>query len=155
MASIANYGQFEFELARDARMRESPVTNKSDIAQTSDRQKMAYQKPKLVTFGSVASLTRSAASGSSEGSQGTGVMKPSGSDRRIKEHVERIGTHCLGIGLYLFDYKPKHRDTWGHDRQFGVIADEVEAVMPEAVSLHPDGYKMVDYALLGIKRTRH
>lgn len=35
-------------------------------------------------------------------------------------------------------------------RQFGVMADEVETVMPEAISVHPDGYKMVNYALLGI-----
>ena len=30
------------------------------------------------------------------------------------------------------------------------MADEVEAVLPQAVVMHPDGYKMVDYALLGI-----
>ncbi len=35
-------------------------------------------------------------------------------------------------------------------RQFGVMADEVEAVLPQAVVMHPDGYKRVDYALLGI-----
>lgn len=26
----------------------------------------------------------------------------------------------------------KHRETWGHDRQCGVMADEVETVMGEA-----------------------
>jgi len=30
------------------------------------------------------------------------------------------------------------------------MADEVEAVMPEAVCEHPDGYKMVNYSFLGI-----
>ena len=30
------------------------------------------------------------------------------------------------------------------------MADEVETVLPQAVVMHPDGYKMVDYALLGI-----
>ena len=30
------------------------------------------------------------------------------------------------------------------------MADEVEAVLPQAVVMHPDGYKRVDYALLGI-----
>ena len=30
------------------------------------------------------------------------------------------------------------------------MADEVELVLPQAVVMHPDGYKMVDYALLGI-----
>jgi hypothetical protein len=59
------------------------------------------------------------------------------------------------MGLYLFDYKPEFRDTCGHGRQFGVMADEVEQVMPEAVSVHPNGYKMVDYAILGISRNLH
>jgi hypothetical protein len=35
------------------------------------------------------------------------------------------------------------------------MADEVEQVMPEAVSVHPDGYKMVNYAMLGISRVLH
>ncbi len=30
------------------------------------------------------------------------------------------------------------------------MADEVELVLPQAVVMHPDGYKRVDYALLGI-----
>ena len=32
------------------------------------------------------------------------------------------------------------------------MADEVEAVMPAAVSVGADGYKQVDYAMLGISR---
>ena len=75
-----------------------------------------------------------------------------GSDRSIKENIVRIGDHPLGIGLYLFEFKVRFRATWGHGRQFGVMADEVETVMPAAVSNHPDGYKMVDYAMLGISR---
>ena len=51
-----------------------------------------------------------------------------------------------GFGLYLFDYKPAYRETAGFGRQFGVMADEVEAVLPQAVVMYPDGYKMVDYA---------
>ncbi len=30
------------------------------------------------------------------------------------------------------------------------MIDEVEIVMPEAVSMHCDGYKRVDYGMLGI-----
>jgi hypothetical protein len=56
----------------------------------------------------------------------------------------------LGIGLYLFDYKPEFRDQWGYGRRFGVMADEVEEVFPEAVFWHPNGHKIVDHALLGI-----
>ena len=71
------------------------------------------------------------------------------SDRRAKQNIVRIGDHPLGVGLYLFDYKPEFRDAWGHGRQLGVMADEVEQVMPHAVSAHADGYRRVDYAMLG------
>ena len=63
------------------------------------------------------------------------------SDRRLKSNIERIGTHKLGIGIYEYDI-------FG-GRQQGVMADEVEKVMPEAVLMHPSGYKMVNYGLLG------
>lgn len=126
-------------------------TENKDI---SDSKKRDYRSPSLVVYGKLRHLTQASTSGSSEGSQGTGVMKP-GSDRSIKENVVRVGEHPLGIGLYLFDYKPEYRDAWGHGRQFGVMAQEVETVMPEAVSVHPDGYKLVDHVMLGISRTVH
>jgi len=63
------------------------------------------------------------------------------SDRRLKSNVVRVGTHPLGIGVYEYDI-------FG-ERQRGVMADEVEAVMPEAVTTHPtEGYKMVYYGML-------
>ena len=62
------------------------------------------------------------------------------SDRKLKSNIERIGTHKLGIGVYEYDI-------FG-ERQQGVMADEVEKVMPEAVVMHPSGYKMVNYGLL-------
>lgn len=62
------------------------------------------------------------------------------SDRRLKSNIERISTHKLGIGLYEYDIFGK--------RQQGVMADEAEKVMPEAVLMHPSGYKMVNYGLL-------
>jgi hypothetical protein len=62
------------------------------------------------------------------------------SDRRLKSNIERIGTHKLGIGIYEYDI-------FG-ERQQGVMADEAEKVMPEAVLMHPSGYKMVNYGLL-------
>ena len=84
-----------------------------------------------------------------------GAMTTKMSDRNIKENIVRVGEHSLGIGLYLFDYKPEFREEWGFGRQFGVMADEVETVMPQAVSIHPDGYKMVNHAMLGISLTIH
>jgi hypothetical protein len=63
-----------------------------------------------------------------------------------------VGEHTAGFGLYLFDYKAEFA-AFGTGRQFGVMADEVERVMPEAVSIGDHGYRTVNYALLGI--TRH
>ncbi len=74
------------------------------------------------------------------------------SDSAVKEHVVRVGDHPAGFGIYLFDYKPEFRNSFGHGRQFGVIADEVERVVPEAVTIGSDGYRRVCYSLLGIER---
>jgi hypothetical protein len=63
------------------------------------------------------------------------------SDRRLKSDIVRVGT--LKNGLPLYDY------TIFGARQRGVMADDVEAVMPDAVSVHPSGFKLVDYARLG------
>ena len=65
------------------------------------------------------------------------------SDRRLKKNIKRIGTHVLGIGLYTWDY------LWGQPFS-GVMADEVEQVMPEAIIMHPSGFKMVNYSMLGL-----
>lgn len=81
-------------------------------------------------------------------------MFPTQSDRALKENIVRIDTHPLGFGVYLFDYKPEYRHTCGFGRQFGVMADEVERVMPFAVSVAPTGFKSVDYGKLGIRRPR-
>jgi hypothetical protein len=62
------------------------------------------------------------------------------SDRRLKRNIQRIGTHPSGIGWYEYDIFDRHEQ--------GVMADEVETVMPEAVLVHPSGYKMVDYGRL-------
>jgi hypothetical protein len=116
--------------------------------QAIENPKKTYTSPRLITYGDVRSLTQAGSTGGSEGGSMSTMVKAS--DRLTKDNIVRIGVHPLGFGLYLFDYKPEHREKWGHGRQFGVMAQEVEAVMPEAVLVHPDGYKMVNYAMLGI-----
>jgi len=123
----------------------------NEQAETTQRKKKTYKPPRVIKYGDVRSLTQSGATLPAEAADGN--LAPS--DRTTKENIVRIGSHPLGIGLYLFDYKPEYCEASGHGRQFGVMADEVETVMPEAVSVHPDGYKMVNYALLGINRTFH
>lgn len=74
---------------------------------------------------------------------GAGIGAAVKSDRRLKKNIKRIGTHILGIGLYTWDY------LWGQPFA-GVMADEVEQVMPEAIVMHPSGFKMVNYEMLGL-----
>lgn len=64
-----------------------------------------------------------------------------GSDRRLKKNVIRIGTHALGIPRYIWTY------LWG-EVGIGVMADELEQIMPEAVVVI-GGYQHVNYAMIG------
>lgn len=62
------------------------------------------------------------------------------SDRRLKTDVRRVGQTDGGLPIYTYRYLnagPYH---------MGVMADEVEAVNPEAVMDHVSGYKMVLYS---------
>lgn len=68
------------------------------------------------------------------------------SDRRLKENIEAVGQdEDNGLTLYEFNYIGETQ------RYRGVMADEVQRVMPRAVSLDADGYAMVDYGMLGIE----
>ena len=109
-----------------------------------------YCEPKLAVFGRVSDLTRG---GAFSPSRDANTSRMGASDPQLKENVRKVGRHPGGFGLYLFDYKPEYRERFGHSTQFGVMANEVESVVPEAVSIHPEGYKMVNYAMLGITRT--
>lgn len=62
------------------------------------------------------------------------------SDERLKTGISRIGTTDAGLPIYTYRY------VWGGPVQMGVMAQDVEKVMPEAVATHASGYKMVDYA---------
>ena len=113
----------------------------------------AYKPPELREFGKLHLLTQGSLGNMGDG--GTGMHPPAMSDRRSKHRIVRVGMHPLGIGLYLFEYKPEFHLAWGRGRQFGVMADEVESILPQAVSVDPDGYKRVNYAMLGIDVARH
>lgn len=69
------------------------------------------------------------------------------SDRRLKQDIELVGRdERTGLNLYEFGYidDPDMR------RYVGVMADEVIAYDPRAVSFDEHGYARVDYARLGI-----
>lgn len=70
---------------------------------------------------------------------GMGMMYALLSDRRLKKNIEPVGQLPNGLTWYKFDY------IWDEPSE-GVMADEVEQLIPEAVSINEDGYKMVDYS---------
>ena len=117
--------------------------------------KAGYASPRLRRYGSVSVLTRGTGGTLADICMfnNTSMFDWSWfmcSDRSMKERIVRVGTHPLGIGLYLFDYKPEFQQACGSGRQFGVMADEVEKVMPRAVCRNAAGNRMVNYAMLGI-----
>jgi hypothetical protein len=67
------------------------------------------------------------------------------SDMRLKHDIVLLGCLDNGIGFYRFIYNG------GHRTYVGVMAQEVQAVMPEAVMRGQDGYLRVDYDKLGLK----
>jgi Protein of unknown function (DUF3300) len=67
------------------------------------------------------------------------------SDVRLKHDITIIGRLDNGIGVYRFIYN-------GDDKVYvGVMAQEVQAVVPEAVVRGRDGYLRVFYEKLGLK----
>jgi hypothetical protein len=66
------------------------------------------------------------------------------SDAALKQDVVLLGRLNNGLGFYRFSYV-------GSDKVYvGVLAQEVQAVAPEAVVRGPDGYLRVHYEKLGL-----
>jgi hypothetical protein len=118
----------------------APVFNATQAAGNFAQQNYANQvgayNAKMGLLGGLATGIGMAASGPA----GLSGFFTGTSDRRLKSNIVRVGTHPLGIGIYEYDLEGK--------RQRGVMADEVEKVLPEAVVMRPDGYKMVNYGML-------
>jgi hypothetical protein len=67
------------------------------------------------------------------------------SDTRLKRDIAQVGELDSGVGLYRYRY------LWSDTIYVGVMAQEVAAVMPEAVQRGADGYMRVDYGHLGLR----
>jgi len=67
------------------------------------------------------------------------------SDITLKHDIIFLGRLNNGLGVYRFSYN-------GSDKVYvGVLAQEVQQVMPQAVERGPDGYLRVYYEKLGLK----
>ncbi len=78
--------------------------------------------------------------------QGGAAMYTAFSDRRLKTNVRLVGTDpASGFNLYEYEY------TFLPGKTFrGVMADEVELIVPEAVFTDANGFKSVNYGLIGV-----
>jgi len=67
------------------------------------------------------------------------------SDIRLKRDIAPVAQLANGLGLYRYRY------LWSDTLYVGVMAQEVMAVVPDAVVHGADGYLRVDYGRLGTR----
>jgi len=67
-----------------------------------------------------------------------------GSDRKLKENIQKIGESISGLGIYKFNYIGKAK------QYIGTMSDEVKKIFPEAVVKMANGYEGVRYDLTDV-----
>ncbi len=78
---------------------------------------------------------------------GSCVAGTCASDRNLKENIKPVSGALDTVSKLqpsIFSFIDKH---FGDGMQYGLIAQEVETVLPELVEQSPDGYKTVKYGL--------
>ena len=66
------------------------------------------------------------------------------SDVRLKTNIKKVGERG-GVSFYSWDWKPEAKNLAGNMLTKGVIADELQQIHPDLVSVGPHGFKMVNY----------
>jgi len=84
-------------------------------------------------------------SGIGDAASGIGTLIRA-SDFRLKENLNKIGQLPSGLGLYSWDWKESAPSDAKNDPTIGVIAQEVQQLIPEAIVQRADGYMAVDYS---------
>ena len=95
------------------------------------------------------SLTSSGATVTGNVSASADVIAYASSDKRLKDNLKPIENSLDKVSKlsgYEFDWNDKQETYQGHD--VGVVAQEVEEVMPEVVTTRDSGYKAVKYEKL-------
>ena len=78
----------------------------------------------------------------------TGAKFAGFSDVRLKNEITFVGKLENGIKIYKWKWNEKGKELAGDQVEFGVLAQEVQKIVPEAVITGPDGYLMVNYGAL-------
>jgi len=84
---------------------------------------------------------------------GTGIAGTCSSDRRLKKDITPFApaldkVAALQPVTYFWRANEFPNRHFGNSRNYGLIAQDVEAVLPELVATESDGYKAVDYSEL-------
>ncbi len=105
---------------------------------------VAGYKEEASNYNAMASAAKSSGTGSIIG----GVISAAASifafsDDALKENIIEVSRRGDGLGIYDFNFK-------GSDQKFrGVLASEVEARYPTAVTYDERGIRLVNYSLIG------
>ena len=67
------------------------------------------------------------------------------SSKKLKDNIVKIGRSIAGHNIYKFNYKGDTR------RYVGVIAEEIQQTVPEAVVTMPNGFLGVNYNLIDVQ----
>ncbi|MEM6701012.1 MAG: tail fiber domain-containing protein, partial [Bacteroidota bacterium] len=110
-------------------------------------------KNALLTLGNVGVGTFSAPQKltvgvSGDGTKGIANDWDTWSDKRLKRDFQEITNPLQKLNAINGYYYYWRADKPDQSKQIGVIAQEVETILPEIVSTNPDGYKSVDYSKL-------
>jgi len=68
------------------------------------------------------------------------------SDINLKDNIKRLGKLPNGLSTYTWDWTEEAKEIVGNQPSYGVIAQEVQQVLPEAVIRQSNGYLAVDYS---------
>ena len=130
------------------------VQLKAEDGETATAPILQYRKSEelrlaLRANGSIYSKTLHATTASAISVNADGVIVRGSSDERLKENIATIEGALSKVnqmrGVY-FDWRDKQ--SMGSSKCFGLIAQEVKKVIPEAVYENPDGHYGVHYAEL-------
>lgn len=77
-----------------------------------------------------------------------GALKKAVSDIALKTNVQLQGQLPNGINLYTWDWTEEGQELSNNAPSYGVIAQEVQEIIPEAVVRGDHGYLTVDYSKL-------
>lgn len=106
--------------------------------------KQPYSRPSLKVYGSLHLRTQGTGGAKADAGNKTKLT----SDPRLKQDIARLGAHPCGLSIYAFRYKLDRQVCDGDGLKIGFMADQVQRLFPQAVSLDENGYRVVDYSMI-------